>query len=121
MRTFALDKDNNLVFENGQLVLISDGAAVLQAVRTALLFFKGEWFLDESIGVEWFADILVKNADLSKVESILKSVILGVDNVKSITSFSLDTYNSSTRKLTISFSATTTFGKIDSTEVYLTL
>lgn len=40
----ALDSNNDLIIEGGQLKLVSDGAEAIQHVRTRLQFYLEEWF-----------------------------------------------------------------------------
>ena len=121
MQSFAVDSENNFVFTNGNLVVITDGAVVLQRVKHALSSFQGDWFLDEDLGVDWFGDIMTKPSDAGKIESILKSVILSVDGVKSIITFTVSSFNSTTRRLIINFTADTDYGYIDSSQVYINI
>lgn len=113
----ALDSNNDLITEKGQLKLVRDGAEVVQHVRTRLQFYAEEWFLDLNAGTPYFQEIFVKPANLANIESILKSIILNTPGVGILTEFSMDYEGESVRKLTVSFSAETTFGVIINEEV----
>ena len=113
----ALDSNNDLIVESGQLKLVSDGAETVQHVRTRLLFYLEEWFLDLEAGTPYFQQIFTKPANLANIESIFKSRILGTPEVERLLEFSMDYEGNSTRKLTVSFSAETTYGIIDNEKV----
>ena len=112
----ALDENNDIFLEDGQIHRIDDGAEVVQEVRSRLLLYLDEWFLDTSVGVDYFGVIFVKPVDLSLVESELKSAIIDTENVSELISFELD-FNSITRLLSVAFEAETTFGVIIKEEV----
>ena len=72
MISLGLNSDNDIFVKNGNFVFVDDAAEVLQNVRSRLLFYMGEWFLDNTLGVPYFQEILTKPANLSNVESIIK-------------------------------------------------
>ncbi len=114
----ALDSNNDLVLApKGSLKLVSDGAEVLQHIRTRLQFFLGEWFLDIKSGTPYFQEIFTKPANLANIESIFKSRILSTPEVSRLTEFSMDYEGASSRKLIINFSAETVYGNIDNEKV----
>ena len=109
----ALDSNNDLIIEKGALKLVEDGAEVVQHVRTRLLFYLEEWFLDLQAGTPWFQEVFLKPANLANIESLLKQRILETPGVQSpLIEFSVDYQGGSSRLLTVDFSAQTTFGSI---------
>jgi len=116
----ALDANNDILLDSGRIAITSDGAEVAQHVRTRLRFFKGEWDLDITAGVPWYQEILIRPAVLSNVESIIKREILSTPGVDELTAFQ-STLDRTTRRLSISFSANTTYGGITLTDVYLNI
>jgi hypothetical protein len=112
----GLDSNNDLIVENGQFKLVEDGAEVVQHVRTRLLFYKEEWFLNLQAGVPYFQEIFIKPASLANTESIIKSKILNTRHIESLTEFEMQ-YDNLSRKISISFSAITSFGTIDNEKV----
>lgn len=106
----------DLLVINGDLVLTSDanpsGAnPVLQDILIRLRTFAGEWFNDNTLGVPWFQNILVKNPDVSLVNSILKNEILSTPGVLHLDSFT-SKVSMAPRKLTVAFSCTSQTGTI---------
>ena len=93
---------------------MQDGNEVLQHVRTRLLTYQAEWFLDTSEGVPYLQRILIKPANLSATESVIKSEILQTPGVDSLSAFGLE-FNKTTRTLNINFTARTTFGDVSGT------
>ncbi|MCY6395077.1 hypothetical protein [Actinobacillus pleuropneumoniae] len=106
-----LDGNHDLAVKNGQLVLVSGANKKAQQIKIALLTFAEEWFLDNTVGLPYFNDILVKNAERSKVENVFRKAILSVENVLSVKAISLflDRKN---RMLSVHFEADTSEGVI---------
>jgi hypothetical protein len=113
----------DLLTINNDLALTSDGypagsipaAAtnpVLQDIIQRLRFFLGEWFLDNTQGVPYFQQILIKNPDQSKVDAIFSNIIMGTPGVQTLTSYSfaIDTTN---RIFSVAFRCTSTSGPIN--------
>lgn len=112
----ALDSNNGLIVENGQLKLVTEGAETVQHVRTRLLFYLEEWFLDSTAGTPYFQSIFVKPANLGNIESILKTRILTTPGVEKLVEFSMD-YDNTSRRLSVEFTAETTYGVINNEQV----
>ena len=113
----ALDSNNDLIIESGQLKTVEGAAETIQHVRTRLLFYLGEWFLDLKSGTPYFQEIFTKPANLANIESIFKSRILNTPGILKLTEFSMDYEGSRTRKLNVSFSAETIYGNINKEKV----
>ena len=111
MIALALDSNNDLALVNGQILRVTQAEQVVQHVRTRLLFYLGEWFLDTSAGVPYFQEIFLKPANIANVESRIKAQIIETPEVESLTSFSLD-FNKTTRVVRIFFEARTIYGDI---------
>ena len=117
MKGHALNSSNDIfVGPDGSLAMVEDGPQTVQHVRTRLLFYRNEWFLDLQAGTPYFEDIFVKPVDLGRVEGIIKSRILETPGVAQLTQFFLE-FDEVTRQLDIRFSAETSFGSIDNEEV----
>lgn len=85
---------------------------VAQEIKINLLTFLGEWFLDETWGVPYLEDILIKNPRMSLVEAILREHIAEVPDVYSITSFGLN-WDRAKRTLNVDFGCETLLGPIN--------
>ena len=113
IRNLALDKNNELVLVNGNLTMVSDGAAIQQAVQNALQTFLGEWFLDSpvnpKIGVPFLQSVFVKNPNPNLLKKVFTDVILAVRGVKSVVQLDLQ-YISVTRSLVVIWRAVTDAG-----------
>lgn len=108
----ALDSNNDLIIEDGSLKLVRDAAEVVQHVRTRLLFYKGEWFLDTLTGVPYYQEIFTKPANLGNTESILKSTIIQTPGIEQLTNFAMDYQGGSIRNLGVTAKAETVFGDV---------
>ena len=107
----ALDKNNDIIFESKGFKLVSDGANVVQNVKTNLQTFESEWFLNRNFGTPYFREILIKPANLERVESELKLVILNTEGINKLVSFSME-YLRDIRKLNVNYEAETIYGSI---------
>lgn len=85
---------------------------ILQDVIQRLRFFLGEWFLDNTFGVPWYQQILVKNPDVSKINVLILNTIAGTPGIITVSSYSFKT-NFSARTFKVSFAAQTTNGPVD--------
>ena len=123
-KDILLDENtHDLKFVNNNLVLIgfeddreSKLRRVQQRVKTRLLFFAGEWYKDTSQGVTYYDEVLIKNPNVPRIETVLKVVILETDEIDELIEFQSD-FDNATRKYTVSFTAKTPFGNIALTEV----
>ena len=111
MITRSLNSSNDLYLLNGRIAVVSEGEQVLQHVRTRLLTYQEEWFLDTRAGVPYFQEVLIKPANLSGTEALIKTEVLQTPGVASLSSFGLE-FDPNTRTLTINFTALTTFGDV---------
>lgn len=107
----------DLLVIDGDLVLTSDENElgtnpILQDCVQRLSFFWREWFLDNTQGLPFYQQILIKNPDLAKIDALFINVILGTPGIESLLSYSFD-LNTVTRTLTVKFKANTSSGVID--------
>lgn len=111
MIDIELDANHDIVVANGDLRLISGGAAVAQHIKQRLLTILGEWFLDKSVGLPWFDTILGKHRTLDVVEALIRDQISNTPGVQALNQFSLEVDEQSERKARVTFSATLTTGE----------
>ncbi len=104
---------NDLDLVDGDLRLTSTTIEdVRQNILQRLRVYLGEWFLDNTIGVPYYQQILVKNPDQSKIDAIYINQIMGTRGVQQLNSYSFSP-NLTTRVLNLAFSAQTVKGKVD--------
>jgi hypothetical protein len=93
------DSTWDLYLEAGNLVVSSGHDAVRQAVNYRLLFFRGEWFMDENEGMPYWSDIFIKNPNLPAIREITRAKIAGTPGIDSVQSISLERDTGRTYKL----------------------
>jgi hypothetical protein len=71
---------------DGNLRLVYDAEAVGQHARQRLSFYKGEWFLDRGVGVDWFNRVFGLNGRTVApiAEAVAKAAILATPGVTAI-------------------------------------
>jgi len=81
MNDVLLTKDGDIVVtENGDISLTD---SIRQAVAIRLKWIYHEWRLGPEFGLPWFEEIWVKNPNILKIKSLIRSEIVqvqGVDN-----------------------------------------
>ena len=115
----ALDSNNDILLSGGRIAVVEDGAQVAQHVRTRLLFYFNEWFLDLSAGTPWYEEVFVKPANLNNVESVLRLRISQTPELAIITEFSMALSTTTDRILSVSFTAETEYGEINIEEIFI--
>ena len=106
----------DLVVQNGDLMIVSNGERVAQQVLITLREWLGEWFLKTSDGVPYLEYILVKNPNEAHVRQILTEAIENVEGVKKVTELEF-VFNRILRSLTVSYEIATDYGFITKKEV----
>lgn len=115
MADIALDLDPNsptyrdVKMSGGDLQIVDGKEAILQNILQRLRIYLGEWFMDNTKGIDYFNQILVKNPQQSKIDAIIINQILSVPGVTLLTNYSFST-NFVTRVLLINFKCQTTSG-----------
>ena len=102
MMGLAINPETNDLFvrDNGNLAIVTGAEAVGQHVRQRLKTFRGEWFLDTTVGVPWLQEIFGNAYDPALAESVVKAEILDTLGVSRIDGFSVG-FNRTTRGLII--------------------
>ena len=113
MTYLALDKATGdlIKSDGGGVARVSGGRFIVQQVRSKLRTFLGEWLLDDSLGWLNYSDF-ERGFNQADIEKRAREIILGTQDVLSIETFE-SSYSS--RKLILSFSASTSYGTIDLT------
>lgn len=79
--------------------------SVRQAVIVRLKWIAGEWRFAPDLGFPWFEEVFVKNPNIPKIKSLIRSEILKVEGVTSATVTSA-IYNRADRTLKVRFVCT---------------
>ncbi len=106
------DTSNDIPVVNGDLVIVTGREAMLQHILQRLRMYFSEWFMDNTIGLPFFTEILVKNPDQAKIDALFINQILGTPGVLQLTTYSFIP-NFQTRGLAITFEAKTTQGTVN--------
>lgn len=102
---------DDLAIEKGDLVLVDGREAISQHLRLRLSMFKGEWFLDQRVGIPYFQSILVKNPNLAVVRGIYSKAITTTPGVTAVDKLEV-ILDHDTRRLRVSFTAQTSDGPV---------
>lgn len=97
-----LDENGDLKISYGDLQLTGDENTVKQRIKLALLTFKGEWFLNEDLGIPYYQEILGQKNSLDSIKSIFIDAIQRIDGVKELQSLNIKLDDSS-RNILIQF------------------
>lgn len=108
MKVRRLDRNHDFTFGSSKANYALESDAVLQCVKTILLSFRENWFLDLDHGIAWF-DYFVKNPDVTEMERDLRQNITGVIGVKSIEDLQL-LLDTVTRRMTVIVKYTDIYG-----------
>lgn len=96
----------DLDLSTGTIEVVDGVEATGQKITIRLQFFRGEWFLDERIGIRYFQEVLGQKLRKNLVERIFRETVLTTPGVLSIENFELS-FDGPTRALSISFLAMT--------------
>jgi len=117
INSLALDSDGDLKIENNTLSFVDGIDYVAQCLKIRLQFFLGEWFLNTTLGVPYFQEILVKNPNRIAVNNYIQMTILNSPNIQKITQYNADFDVGQTRQLRVQFSAITDYGELNFNEL----
>lgn len=111
---------HDLVFVNGKATVTqTQSEIVAQRLKITLYTFLGEWFLDTSIGVPYFQQILGKNRSKNAVDIIFQNIIAADPGVIEIREFESTMDN--TRGYTMTFSVRVTGNEVATVNISLGL
>jgi hypothetical protein len=112
---FKLDKvTHDLVIDestNWDLEILTGMDYYEQKIKIKFLFFKGEWFLDTTVGVDWYGTVLVKNPNLTNVDNLLKITALEEPFMISLIEW-ISSYDINNNTYTVNFKADTDAGEL---------
>jgi hypothetical protein len=87
VRDFLMDNTFALAVVNGDLAVAGGASiaanlqAVKQGIQVRVRLFLGEYFLDETVGVDWIGQILVKNPDPIVIRELIRTAIASTPDV----------------------------------------
>lgn len=93
-------------FGRGRADYVKDQAAIAQNIKTRLLSFKNDWFLDIDANIDWM-NLLGQRGTEKIIENEVARVILTTSSVVRINSLSLQNKE---RRVIIEANITTIFG-----------
>lgn len=106
----------DLVFTDGDLSIISGLEATQQRLQVKLLFFFNEWFLDTTLGLDWFGTVYIKSPDQTLIDNMILVSITDDPSIISVLEYS-SSYNILYRRLTIALKVQAIEGVININEV----
>ena len=100
MVDLKIGSDGDLEVTNVGDIMLTN--SVVQAVKIRLRWIYNEWKLGPDYGFRWFEEVLVKNPNLVKIKSLIRTEIIAVDGV---TDAAVDdvAYNPAERTVAIRF------------------
>lgn len=104
----ALDPIDDWTFGKGQNDYKKDVDAVAQDIKTRLKSFLNDCFFDMDSGIDWFN--LLGNKNQLAIELNIRTTILNTPDVTDLVE--LSSVLSETRNLTVTYTATTSFGTV---------
>ncbi len=112
-RDLKIDKDTgDLVIEDGDFLWVTGIDAIEQDIRTALLMFKGEWFLNLEEGVPYHQSILGQKAtNLPAIREIFRQQLLAIPGVLDVLTIEVS-FAPRTRRLTVTWKVSTDLGEL---------
>lgn len=116
---FALDTGSWDIYldPTGNLAMLDNATPgrfadlVCQRVRHRLQTFMGECFLDTSVGIPYYTEVLKKNPDMRRVRALLLATISGVEGIRKILELKVD-FIARSREYKVIFKAEAVDGSI---------
>lgn len=104
MPDIKLDTVTNdlLIVGNDMELTKTEDESLAQRLVVKLRTFRGEWYLDSTVGVPYFTDVFGKGRSLQAIEALFQDMILEEPEVQQIVSFS-SSLDKSNRLLGLSF------------------
>jgi len=107
-----LNSDNDIIIGRGT-TRVAGLEYTIQLVKNKLLTVLGEWKANQTLGLPWFSDIMVKAPDLSLVEGLILSCIKNTPHVLDVLSINL-ALDKNNRVLNVTFEALSDWGLFES-------
>lgn len=88
--TLKLDENHDLAIEGGTFAAVYGDNNIAQRIKTRLLFWRGEWFMDTSDGTPWYERVLGKTGNRAVIGAVIRRRIIQTPGVASITDFDIE-------------------------------
>jgi hypothetical protein len=89
MKNLYLNNENDLVLKNFNLRVTETYTEWLsQRIENEFKFFAGEWFADQTRGIDYYGKILIKRVDIDQVSALFLEVLKNIQGVEEVLSFS---------------------------------
>ena len=107
----------SLVNKDIQLTKITNENALKQRIQNRLSLFLGEWFLDATVGIDWFS--VLDKTNSQTIENLVRKELVKEENIVSINSISVIiidslekavTYNKPLRSALINYEVNSIYG-----------
>lgn len=108
----ALGPKNDPLQGNGQNNFISDLEAVTQIIKTRLLLFQGEWFLNLLDGLPLFQSILESSGGAANLKIVMGLIAQRIRQTQYVNSISKITVSYLGRRFSFSAVVETQFGTV---------
>lgn len=110
-RDLKLDSNNSLVLVNGDFQWTRGLDGVVQDCLIRLSMFRGEWFLDRTVGISYWGEILGKKPQraIAAITSEFYQALMSVEDVVDVLRLDI-TYNGGTRTVSVRWVVKTQFG-----------
>lgn len=109
MKDFLLNSTNDGFFRNGNKFSFTNNNLdyYKQKIFIVLSFQKGEYFLDNTIGIPYIPDFDTdKTVHRSLIENAIQNAVVNIDGIKKFNSFETE-FDNRNRLLNIEFSVST--------------
>jgi len=94
---------NDLTLKNFNLRLTENNTEWLsQRIENEFRFFYGEWFAEQTRGIDHYGKVLKKKVDIDEVHSLYLNILKNIVGVNKVQKFEID-YIGKTRTFTINF------------------
>ena len=117
IRVLKIDSDGKFVRENGDFVWLTDNDAITQVIKQKIQIFKGEWFMDLDLGVDYYNIIFPKtSSDFSRYLEF-KRVVESVPGVVQVIDLNIELISATTREYQLNMRIEADYGIIIFDEV----
>lgn len=84
---------HDIVFTNGDVRMTSDGEITLQKIKTKLLFFLGDNFLNKNEGYDYFDNIFEKNVSDETIKNFFFTILQPIPEIDEILELEIERLN----------------------------